>query len=66
MMTDAEGRFAAGAVRRKKLFLVVSFAGIVVAGLLTASIILVFSAAYVVVNLVIDLLYTVFDPRIRY
>lgn len=29
-------------------------------------IILVFSAAYVVVNLVIDLLYTVFDPRIRY
>ena len=36
MMTDAEGRFAAGAVRRKKLFLVLSFAGIVVAGLLTA------------------------------
>lgn len=29
-------------------------------------IILVFSAAYVVVNLLVDLLYTVFDPRIRY
>ncbi|MDP6353319.1 MAG: ABC transporter permease, partial [Alphaproteobacteria bacterium] len=29
-------------------------------------IILVFSAAYVLVNLVIDILYTVFDPRIRY
>ena len=29
-------------------------------------IILVFSAAYVLVNLAVDLLYTVFDPRIRY
>ena len=29
-------------------------------------IILVFSAAYVLVNLVIDILYTIFDPRIRY
>ena len=29
-------------------------------------IILVFSAVYVVVNLIIDLLYTVLDPRIRY
>jgi peptide/nickel transport system permease protein len=29
-------------------------------------IILVFSAAYVVINLVIDILYTAFDPRIRY
>lgn len=29
-------------------------------------IILVFSAAYVLVNLVVDILYTVFDPRIRY
>ncbi|MGI9335093.1 MAG: ABC transporter permease [Gammaproteobacteria bacterium] len=29
-------------------------------------VILVFSAVYVVVNLVIDLLYTVLDPRIRY
>ncbi len=29
-------------------------------------IILVFSAAYVIVNLLVDLLYTVFDPRIRY
>ncbi len=29
-------------------------------------IILVFSGAYVVVNLVVDMLYTVLDPRIRY
>ncbi|MDP7540496.1 MAG: ABC transporter permease subunit, partial [Alphaproteobacteria bacterium] len=29
-------------------------------------IILVFSAAYVLVNLLVDLLYTVFDPRIHY
>lgn len=29
-------------------------------------VILVFSAAYVLVNLVVDILYTVFDPRIRY
>ncbi len=29
-------------------------------------IILVFSATYVVVNLIIDILYTLFDPRIRY
>ena len=29
-------------------------------------IILVFSGAYVVVNLIVDLLYTVLDPRIRY
>jgi peptide/nickel transport system permease protein len=29
-------------------------------------IILVFSGAYVAVNLVVDLLYTVLDPRIRY
>ena len=29
-------------------------------------IILVFSGAYVVVNLVVDILYTVLDPRIRY
>ena len=29
-------------------------------------IILIFSAAYVLVNLVVDLLYTVLDPRIRY
>ena len=29
-------------------------------------VILVFSAAYVLVNLVIDILYTVLDPRIRY
>ena len=30
------------------------------------AVILVFSVAYVVVNLVIDLAYTLFDPRIRY
>jgi len=29
-------------------------------------IILVFSGAYVVVNLIVDMLYTVLDPRIRY
>ena len=29
-------------------------------------VILVFSAAYVIVNLLIDLSYTVLDPRIRY
>jgi peptide/nickel transport system permease protein len=29
-------------------------------------IVLVTSAVYVLINLVIDLLYTVFDPRIRY
>ncbi len=29
-------------------------------------IILVFSAVYVLINLVVDILYTVFDPRIRY
>ncbi len=29
-------------------------------------IILVFSAVYVFINLVVDILYTVFDPRIRY
>ena len=29
-------------------------------------VILVFSAAYVLVNLLIDLSYTVLDPRIRY
>jgi peptide/nickel transport system permease protein len=29
-------------------------------------IILVFSGAYVAVNLIVDLLYTVLDPRIRY
>jgi len=30
------------------------------------AVILLFSVAYVVVNLVIDLLYTILDPRIRY
>ena len=29
-------------------------------------VIIVFSGAYVLVNLVVDLLYTLFDPRIRY
>lgn len=29
-------------------------------------VVLLFSATYVVVNLIVDLLYTVFDPRIRY
>ena len=29
-------------------------------------VILIFSGAYVIVNLVIDLSYTVLDPRIRY
>jgi peptide/nickel transport system permease protein len=30
------------------------------------AVIMLFSVAYVLVNLVIDLLYTVLDPRIRY
>ena len=29
-------------------------------------VILVFSFAYVIINLLIDIAYTVFDPRIRY
>ena len=29
-------------------------------------VVLLFSIAYVLVNLLVDLLYTVFDPRIRY
>jgi peptide/nickel transport system permease protein len=29
-------------------------------------VILVFSAVYVLINLAVDILYTVFDPRIRY
>ena len=29
-------------------------------------VVLLFSFVYVLVNLVVDLLYTVFDPRIRY
>ena len=29
-------------------------------------VVLMFSFTYVIVNLIVDLLYTVFDPRIRY
>ena len=29
-------------------------------------VVLMFSLTYVIVNLIVDLLYTVFDPRIRY
>jgi peptide/nickel transport system permease protein len=29
-------------------------------------VVLLFSVSYVLVNLAVDLLYTVFDPRIRY
>jgi peptide/nickel transport system permease protein len=30
------------------------------------AVVLIFSASYVLVNLIVDLLYTVFDPRISY
>jgi len=35
-------------------------------GWLGSAYILVFSVAYVLINLAIDLVYTLFDPRIRY